>query len=195
MNTKKFFIIPSIILLVSIITSIIAFQQTKQLNNGYIYIDDTQVEIIFDGEYFLLLGNLGNYSDTITLENQTDSVLITIFDVDEVIIREYNLKVNKAGSNYNQSIILSMISTDKNDVDNLEEHLLTIYLEKGEVYEFSLEQTENHPDSEEIDVVFVNIPEHILNMKNIMESISFTTGIFTIISFLTILAILYVKKE
>lgn len=195
MNIKKFFIIPSIILLVTIITSFIAFQQTSQLEKGYIYTDEAQSEIFFEGEYFLLLGNLGDYSDTITLRNQTEGVLITIFDIDEVIIKEYNLKVFKQGSNYNQNIIVSMISTDKNDVDYLEEHLLTVSLEEGETYEFSLEQTENHPDSEEVDVVFVNTPEHILNMKNIMESISFTSGIFTIISFLTILAILYVKKE
>ena len=172
-----------------------AFQQISQLEKGYIYIDETQKEIVFDGEYFLLLGNLGYESDTISLKSQPDGVLITIFDNEDIIIREYKLKVYKQGSSYEESIVESITSSEKNDVDYLEEHLLTIILEEGETYTFLLEQTENHPDSEEIDIVFVNTPEHIVNMKNIMEGISFSSGIFTIISFLTILAILYVKKE
>lgn len=172
-----------------------AFQQISQLEEGYIYIDEIQKEVVFEGEYFLLLGNLGYESDTISLENQPDGVLITIFDNEDVIIREYKLIVSKQGLNYDQSIVESIISSEKNDVDYLEEHLLTIILERGETYTFLLEQTENHTDSDEIDIVFVNQPEHILNMKNIMEGISFSSGIFTIISFLTILAILYVKKE
>lgn len=194
MRVKLLFLIPIFLIIVSIFTSVVAYQKTNELNDGYIYVDDSEFEVLIDGEYFLLIGNLGLVSDTVILQNETGHVLITIFDESDNIIKEYRMFITEDGVNHDSALINSIDDDNEIDVDFITDHMLTIELEEGKMYTISLVQTENHDDSEQIDIVFVNLPEEVVNMKNIMESVSFTTGVFAVISLLTILAILYVRR-
>ncbi len=68
-------------------------------------------------------------------------------------------------------------------------------LEEGETYETILTKTSNNVDEEEIDLVLVILPEHLINMKDLNEGISFSTLVFAGLSGFTILMFLFVKKD
>lgn len=192
---KKLLFIPLFLIIVSISASFVAFLQSNQLNNGYLYVDDTQKEVVFEGEYFLLVGNLGQESEFITITNQSDGVLLTVYNLEEEIIMEHLLVVNKKNEVYDADIITSVISTEMNDVDELDESLLVVSLEQDSIYEIMQSRTENHNSDEDLDLVFVNIDEGVYRTKKIMENVSFTTGIFTILSIVTIASIWFIKKD
>lgn len=195
MKTKRIYLIPIIVSLVAILASIVAFQKSSELDQGTLYLDGNPKEIVFDGEYYLLLGNLGQVSETISIVDVAEGVLITVYDVNDEIWMQYTMMFFEENSTYDSSIINSINVTEKNDVDEITEHLLTLNLEKGKSYVFTLEQTENHINQEDIDAVFVNVPEQIINMKSLMENVAYTSGIFAILSLLTIWAVKYVKKD
>ena len=194
MRYRKLFILPIVLLIVFIITSIIAFNTTEKLNQGYVFIDEGEEDIVYDGDYFLLVGNLGLEIMTVTLSEATDGVNIKFYDINDQLLQEYVIEINLIGESFDSTIITSINTTEKIEVDSVEEHLLVIKLDSTKDYHLDVRTISNLSD-EDIGVVFANLPEQHVNMKSLMESVSFTTLVFTVISFLTILAIMYVKRD
>ncbi len=77
----------------------------------------------------------------------------------------------------------------------MEDYLFRLNLEADQIYEFSIERVDENPDENKLDIVLVNLPENILNMKGLMESIAFTTIVFSIVSGFTIIALFFIKKR
>ena len=195
MKRKIVYFVPIFLVIISIITSLTAFAYSKSLENGYIYVNDEPSYISIDGEYFAIIGNLGEESTFITVDSLNQQLIISIYDSNKIITREYNLVIKKVGDDYSNDIINDYIGTTLINIDDIEEYIFTLDLEEDETYETVLTTTVNNVDDDQIDLVLINIPEHMLNMKNLNEGISFTTLVFAGLYGFTLLIILYVKKD
>ena len=195
MTKKIVYLVPVFLIIISIITSIIAFVYSEKLENGYIYIDENTVNITVEGEYFAIVGNLGDTSSFISVDSLSTELIITIYDSDRVITREYTIKVKKENTEYSSDIIKEFIGTELISIEDIDDYIFKLDLEDNETYDTVLSKTSNNVDEEEIDLVFINIPEHLLNMKNLNEGIAFTTLVFAAVSGISILVILWVKKD
>ncbi|PKK95396.1 MAG: hypothetical protein CVV60_01465 [Tenericutes bacterium HGW-Tenericutes-5] len=193
MKLKKFIFVPVILIIVSIITSIIAFRQTQKLNDGYIYINDNQYIPVYSGEYFAILGNIQDEEYYISIESLDEHLKIVTYDTSENIVREFQLIIKEKDQIYDKQIVKSVISNEKVIIDEMEDYLFLVYLDMGVNYSFGLSRVDL--DGEKLNVALVNIPENIYNLKSLMESVSFTTLIFAIVSGFTIVAIYFIKRR
>jgi len=182
-------------LIVSIVTSIIAFQQAEKLELGQIYIGNSIKKVFYEGEYFAIVGNIDYDTYYLSIESTSNGINISTYSTDEEIQKTYHLVVNKQGEPYDPSIVVSIISSEIVDVDDMEDYLFRLNLEADQIYEFSIERVDENPDENKLDIVLVNLPENILNMKGLMESIAFTTIVFSIVSGFTIIALFFIKKR
>lgn len=194
-NYKKLFLIPLFLIVISIGTSIIAFNYSSRLELGYLYQNHDQVDVVYEGEYFAVITGLGDVAYEIEAESLSDYLLLTIYDDEENIIKEYSIIIKIQNQNYDSSIITNILSQDRIIIDEMEDYLFEVYLNNNITYEFLVNEIENNLDDDSISVVLVNIPENLWNMKSLNESISFTTLVFSIISGVTILAIIYIRKD
>ena len=195
MTKKIIYFVPVFLVIISIITSLVAFAYSKKLENGYIYVNNNPSYITYEGEYFAIVGNLGDKSSFISVDSLNQQLLITIYDSNEIITREYTFEVKIENSTYSSDIVTDYIGTDLLNIDDIEDYIFTMDLEEGETYETILTKTSNNVDEEEIDLVLVILPEHLINMKDLNEGISFSTLVFAGLSGFTILMFLFVKKD
>ena len=195
MKFKYLFFIPVFMLLISIITSIFAFRYSKLLEKGYINVNNQEVEVNFDGEYFVVLGNLNDLATDIEVNSSDEYIRITTYDEEDNVLKDFNLIIKEKDKNYDSSIVEKVIPNEPVTINEMEDYLFYVSLEKNKIYEISRIQTEFNVDEEYLDLVLVNIPERLFNMKNLNESISFTTLVFAIISGLSLLGIAFIKKD
>ena len=193
MKLRKFIFLPVILIIVSIITSVIAFQQSQKLDDGYIYVNDNQYIPIYPGEYFAILGNILDEEYYVSIESLDDYLEIVTYDTSENIVREFHLVIKENNQAYDQQIVTSVISNEKVIIDEMEDYLFFVNLDIGVNYSFNLSRIDF--DGEKLNIALVNIPENIFNLKSLMESVSFTTLIFAIISGFTIVAIYFIKRR
>jgi hypothetical protein len=195
MTKKIIYFVPVFLVIISIITSLVAFAYSKKLENGYIYVNNNPSYVTYEGEYFAIVGNLGDESSFISVDSLNQQLLITIYDSNEIITREYTLEVKIENTTYSSDIVTDYIGTDLLNIDDIEDYIFTMDLEEGETYETILTKTSNNVDEEEIDLVLVILPEHLINMKDLNEGISFSTLVFAGLSGFTILMFIFVKKD
>jgi len=193
MKLKKFVFLPIILIIISIITSIIAFQQTQKLEDGYIYVNDNQFTPIYAGEYFAIIGNILDEEYYIAIESLDEYLKITTYDTLENVVREFQLVIKEVDQNYDKQIVTSVISNEKVIIDEMDDYLFFVNLDMGNNYFFSMSRVDF--DGEKLNIALVNIPENVYNLKSLMESVSFTTLIFATISGFTIVAIYFIKKR
>ncbi|MFO7969282.1 MAG: hypothetical protein ACQERX_00765 [Bacillota bacterium] len=195
MKFRHLFFIPLIMILISVATSIIAFRYSKTLEQGYIKINQQETDVVFDGEYFVVLGNLSDSETFIEVESTEDDIEITTYDEENNIIKDFQVIIKEKDQPYDNSIIKKVFSDDLILIDEMEDYLFYVELEEDKTYEFSMTQTDSNNDNQYLDLVLVNLPEHLYNMKDLNEGISFTTLVFAVLSGLTLLGIAYIKKE
>lgn len=188
------YLVPIFLVIISIIASLIAFSYNRKLDYGYIDVANQAVTASYEGDYFTVLGNIGESASYISVESLSNHVLISIYNSDKIIIKEYTFEIKKQGGNYSQEIINNVIGSDLVSFDELNDYIFRVDLEENVTYEMSFLKTSNNLDDDEIDLILVNIPDHLLNMKNLNEGIAFTTMIFAIISGITILIFVLFKK-
>ncbi len=194
LKTKKILIIPIILILISIITSIIAFQQSKKLELGDLYIDNQEETTTYAGEYFSVIGSIDYDAYYISVESLDNYLKIVTYDEFEDVQKEFSLVINEKNQEYNTDIISFLVSDEIVYIDTMEEYLFKVNLEANKTYSFEFERLDNNPDTNNISIVLVNMPENIYNMKTLMESVSFTTLVFAVVSAFTIVAIYFIKK-
>lgn len=194
MKLTKLWFIPIILIIVSITSSIIAFDQGNKLNLGYIYIDGQPKEIIYEGEYLGILGNTGE-AYKIKAESLSDFLSIVTYDTNSDVLDEYKLLISINNGNHDSSLITSTVSDQAVIIDEMEDYLFTVNLKKDNTYIFDLQTIDDNPDTEDIDLALANIPENVYNLKSLMEGVSFTTLIFALLSVITIGSIIYIKKN
>ena len=195
MTKKIVYSVPVLLVIISIITSLIAFDYNKNLENGFIYVNNNTSDVVFEGEYYSIIGNLGDNSAFVTVESLSEHLLIAIYDQNETIIKEYTLIIKEEDKVYSNTIINEVIGSIPINLDENDEYIFTLNLEKDKTYETILTKTSNNIEDEEIDLALINIPEHLLNMKSLNESISFATLVFAVLSGGTILVFLFMNKE
>jgi len=195
MKIKKVIWIPILMVFISIITSIIAFQQSEKLELGQIYVGNSSKKIFYEGEYFSIIGNIDFDSYYLSIDSTSNGIIITTHSIEEEVQKTYNLIVKKQDGLYDESIVVSILSNEVIFIDDMEDYLFRLYLEADQYYDFSFERTDENPDDNQLDIALINLPENILNMKGIMESISFTTVVFAIISGLSIIGLYFIKKR
>ena len=194
MKLVKLWIIPIILIIISIISSIIAFNQGNKLNLGYLYIDGQPKNIIYEGEYLGILGNTGE-AYKIKVESQSDFLNIITYDTNSDVLDEYKLLISMDSENHDSSLITSTVSDQAVIIDEMEDYLFIVNLKKDNTYIFDLQTINDNPDTEDIDLALANIPENVFNLKTLMEGVSFTTLIFALLSTITIGSIIYIKKN
>ena len=194
MKLMKLWFIPIILIIVSITSSIIAFDQGNKLNLGYLYIDGQPKEIIYEGEYLGILGNTGE-AYKIKAESLSDFLSIVTYDTNSDVLDEYKLLISINNGNHDSSLITSTVSDQAVIIDEMEDYLFTVNLKKDNTYIFDLQTIDDNPDTEDIDLALANIPENVYNLKSLMEGVSFTTLIFALLSVITIGSIIYIKKN
>lgn len=195
MPRKKLLLIPLILIIISIITSIIAFQKNNELELGNLYVDDGLVKTSYEGEYFAVIGNIDYDSYFISVSSLSNYLKITTYDIEENIQKEYSLVIKEKNQNYDSDIVASLVSVNKVEIDNMDDYLFRVNLNADVEYDLIQTRIDDNPDSNSINIVLVNMPESIYNMKTLMESVSFTTAIFAVVSGITILAIYFIKKD
>ncbi|MGD9964113.1 MAG: hypothetical protein AB7E16_02405 [Candidatus Izemoplasmatales bacterium] len=194
MKLTKLWFIPIILIIVSITSSIIAFDQGNKLNLGYLYIDGKPKEIIYEGEYLGILGNTGE-AYKIKAESLSDFLRIVTYDTNSNVLDEYKLLISINNGNHDSSLITTTVSDQAVVIDEMEDYLFTVNLKKDNTYVFDLQTINDNPDTEDIDLALANIPENVYNLKSLMEGVSFTTLIFALLSTITIGSIIYIKKN
>ncbi len=192
---RLFWLVPIIMFIVSIVTSIIAFSYTGKLEQGYLYQNHDSVAVTYEGEYFAVVSGLGEEAYEVQMTSLNDYLLLSVYDSEGMIIKEYQIIIKVYEDSYNPQIISTLLSTDRIVIDDLEDYLFRVELSSENIYDYKVIKTANNVDEEMINIILVNIPEQLFNMKNLNESISFTTLVFGIISALTILALYYIRKE
>ena len=193
MKLKKFIFLPIILVIVSILTSIIAFNQSNKLDKGYIYVDENQYTPVYAGEYFAIIGNLMDEEYYIRIESLDDFLSISTYDLSSNLIREFEMLITEEGSEYNKDIVISTLSEEMIIIDEMEDYLFFVNLEINKNYSFNLSRVDS--DGDKLNIALVNIPENIYNLKSLMESVSFTTLVFAAISGLTIIAIYFISRR
>jgi len=194
MKLTKLWFIPIILIIISIASSIIAFDQGNKLNLGYLYIDGQPKEIIYEGEYLGILGNTGE-AYKIKAESLSDFLSIVTYDTNSDVLDEYKLLISINNGSHDSSLITSTVSDQAVIIDEMEDYLFTVNLKKDNTYIFDLQTIDDNPDTEDIDLALANIPENVYNLKSLMEGVSFTTLIFALLSVITIGSIIYIKKN
>ncbi|MDY0317830.1 MAG: hypothetical protein RBQ64_04535 [Candidatus Izemoplasmatales bacterium] len=193
MKLKKFIFLPIILVIVSIFTSIIAFNQSNKLDKGYIYVDENQYTPVYAGEYFAIIGNLMDEEYYIRIESLDDFLSISTYDLSSNLIREFEMLITEEGSEYNRDIVISTLSEEMIIIDEMEDYLFFVNLEINKNYSFNLSRVDS--DGDKLNIALVNIPENIYNLKSLMESVSFTTLVFAAISGFTIIAIHFIRRR
>lgn len=195
MKIKRLFLVPALLLIISIVTSIIAFQNTKKLEAGYLYFSESQGTAAYDGEYFAIIGNLKDTDYYIRVESTVDFIYISTLDQSENIMKDFTITIAKQNQTYDSSIITNVLTTTPVIIDNLDDYIFTVSLDANTIYDLNVTQTSENNDPEFMDLILVNLPEQFVNMKSLNESVAFSSFIFSILSFGTILAIYYIKKD
>lgn len=195
MKRKKLFIVPLVLIIIAISASIIAFVNSDKLEDGYLYVENNPQNVVFEGDYLGLVANLGSDSEFIQVVSLDDGVHISVYDYEEEYLKDYILIINEVGEPYSKAIISENENVSIMAIEEIDEYLFKAYLEKGKIYDLNIIEGLNNPSDDPVDVVLVNLPENILNMKSITESISFSSGVFALISLFTIFALIYVSKE
>ena len=115
--------------------------------------------------------------------------------MDNLVLDKYHLTVSYDHEAHHPELVSSTVENQKLLIDEIDEYLFVLDLEEDQSYDFQLEVIESDPHTDDIDIVFANIPEHILNLKSLMEGVAFSTLIFTVISTITIAAIIFIRKN
>jgi len=194
MKFNKFFILPIVFLIITIITSILAFSYDAKLENGYFYSSELQKEIVIEGEYFAVFGNLGQESQTISLVDMSDGIHITIKDGFDVILKDYMLVIKEYQHFYDPSIISSINEEPDLQIDNLDGYLFTVNLESLTTYQVNLSETVDNIDEDQIEIVLVNISEELLLTKTIYEIVSYTSLVLFVVSSIVVSTIIYKRR-
>jgi hypothetical protein len=195
MPRKKLLLIPLILIIISVITSIIAFQKNAELELGNIYVEDGLAKTTYGGEYFAVIGSIDYDAYYMSVSSLSNHLKITTYDSEENIQKEFLIVIKEKDQEYDSDIVTSLVSLNKVEIDNMEDYLFRVNLEAGVEYELSQTRIDDNPDTNNIDVVLVNMPENIYNMKTLMESVSFTTAVFAVVSGVTLLAIYFIRKD
>lgn len=194
MKIRKFWFIPMILIIVSIVSSIVAFHQSNLLNLGYLYVDEEAKTTVYEGEYVAIIGNTSDaYYMSVSL--QDDFIELVTYGINNTILDKYHITISKDGTNHDASMVSSNVDNDILRIDEMDEYAFIFNLEKNETYIIDMEVTHNDPFTDDIDLVLVHIPEHIYNLKTLMEGLAVSTLIFAIISTLTIASILFFKRD
>jgi hypothetical protein len=167
------------------------------LDQGYHYIDNDIVTPAYSGTYQAIFGNIEEEAIYINIQATIDFIEIRLLDQNEALVKKYYLSINNvySSSTLDQALIKTTFTADNLVIDDLEETLLEIELEKGEMYNMNLMLVENNGEEEDIDLVFYYLNEDLLSRKSIYENLAFTTMIFAIISGGTILSAKILKKD
>ncbi|AUD65940.1 hypothetical protein BK011_09675 [Tenericutes bacterium MZ-XQ] len=194
MKIKKLWIIPMVLIVVSVIASVIAFNQTKRLEYGYLYVNNEPKTTVYEGEYVAIIGQTGvaSYIEVSLLDEYVE--IITYRD-NYVMLDRYHLQISYDGINHEKALVKSLMENEKVLIDEMSEYLVILDLKKNHVYHMMLEVIDDDPFTDDIDIVFVNLPEHVYNLKTLMEGIAVTTLVFTVISSITIVTIIILKKD
>lgn len=195
MKLKKFAAVPIILIIISVITSIIAFQQDKLLEQGYLYVDGQDKSTIYGADYIAILGNIEIEAYYISVESLDEYLYIVTYDNEENILKEFALIIRKKDEIYSSTIVKETISNEMVVIDEMDDYLFTVTLDGNSTYAISLNRLDDNLDTTNINVALVYIPEDIYNLKSIMENVAFTTLVFALVSAITIVAIYFVKRR
>lgn len=181
MKTLKLFIIPFVLLLIIIVSSILSFNYSKDLELGYLNIEDESPEVVYTGDYFAIVGNLGEIPHTISVASNEDGIQIEMYDNQDAKVKDYTVVVKEENSPYNQEIVDSILSSEKVVIDDLDEYPFTLKLDKNKIYDFSIIRNYD-VDNEDIDVLLINLNDEIATAQSISEMITYIAAIFAFIS-------------
>ena len=195
MKLKWFTIVPIVLIITSIISSLIAFNQNGRLNQGYLYLDNSDKTTIYEGEYFAIIGNIDDKAHFIEGHSLESYYLVSLYDINEILLAEYKVEISLNGQTYNSAIFTFSLSENKIVIDEMSDYLFKVNLQKESSYHLGLSELSNPANLTEIDIALVHIPSDVLGLKSIMESVAYTTLIFSIVSAFTILGIYYIKKR
>jgi hypothetical protein len=195
MKLKKFIPVPIILLVISIITSIIAFQQDKLLEHGYLYVDGQDKSTFYGADYIAILGNIEIEAYYISVESLDQYLYIVTYDNEENILKEFALIIRKKDEIYSPTIVKETISSEMVVIDDMDDYLFTVTLDENSTYAISLNRLDENLDTTNINVALVYIPEDVYNLKSIMENVAFTTLVFALVSAITIVAVYFVKRN
>ncbi|HQN74786.1 MAG TPA: hypothetical protein PK160_01980 [Bacillota bacterium] len=195
MKLKWFTIVPIVLIIASIISSIIAFNQNGRLNQGYLYLDNLDKTTIYEGEYFAIIGNIDEKAHFIEGHSLENYYLVALYDVNEILLAEYKVEISLKDQTYNSTIFTFSLSENKIVIDEMNDYLFKVNLQKDSTYHLGLSELSNPGNLHDIDIALVHISSDVLSLKSIMESVAYTTLIFSIVSALTILGIYYIKKR
>jgi len=179
---------------VAIITSIIAFNRTEILEEGYIYSSSEEKIIVYEGDYYAILGNLGEQDYSVTINPMDEYIQLTIYNEEEVITKDYKVEILDENNVHVNSFLIDYLENEKNIIDELDSYIFTTNFKENEQVNLVITTLPDNIDEETIDIALVHISEPDLNMKSLMESVAFTTGVFGVLSLFTIFIYVYVKK-
>ncbi len=194
MKFKLLFLIPIVMFFVAIITSIIAFNRTEILEEGYIYSSSEEKIIVYEGDYYAILGNLGEEDYSVTINPMDEYIQLTIYNEEEVITKDYKVEILDENNVHVNSFLIDYLENEKNIIDELDSYIFTTNFKENEQVNLVITTLPDNIDEETIDIALVHISEPDLNMKSLMESVAFTTGVFGVLSLFTIFIYVYVKK-
>lgn len=192
-------LLPVLLLIISLISSIIAFNYSKLTDETYIYIENESIVPAYTGEYFAIIGNLTDDAykikvETNPIENNTSaSYNIEILDEADNTLEKYLLIISDNAMNHVSESVT--VQVEEGILFELEEYIIKLDLNKDTTYILELQEIENNTEKDEIDLAFFHLNNEYYDRQDLFEGISFTTFIFALLSGLTILAIIFTKKE
>lgn len=194
-NPKKFLIVPVILIVIAIITSIIGFQYSKLIEEGYIRLsNDESIVVERAGDYDLLLGGI-DY-DIVYLSTSLDDtgVMIHYYDSAQTEVLTVLVVIEDELGDFDSTIVTRHIGSRIQEFDTLDDYAFTLKLESA-TYNIKIINDPSDSSLIDYDMIIFNIPEQYFNMNSLMNVVSFSSLAFAVMSFITIGIIIYLKRN
>lgn len=195
MTFRKIFIIPLVLVLISIVTIFLSFNIAKKIEDGYIYIGENDETPLYTGTHNALIGNISENDKYISTTQTPNGIKITIYDNSKEITKDYIFTPKVNGESYDSTIFIDFEPTEITEIKYLDNYIFQTDLNNSKIYDYTFVKTLDNVDTESMDLILFNIPDDMLSSKTLYETLSFTTLILSGFSFFTIMVAMYIKKS
>ena len=185
-------ILPFFLLLLSLISSMIAFDYTEKLEESFIYANNTPETPMFTGTYYTIVGNLPENSYNYQTTKTDVGYELVILDDQDEILQHVLFTITEDGI-VNPDVV-SGFQTDVTPGE-LDGYLFDLELNNSKSYTFNVTIIENNTDSDEIDLAFFNMDNDLFHNQDLWEGISSTTFIFALLAGFTIIGAFVIRKR
>jgi hypothetical protein len=170
----------------------IAYNYSTQLEESFLYANNTPEKPQFTGTYYSIVGNLPDDAVLFQTTLVDDGYELVILNSSDEVLEKILFTIAVDGETDPTIVTESQTNVVPGELDG---YLFDLELEDSKSYTINVIVIENNTDTDEIDLAFFNLENHLYNSQDLWEGISTTTFIFALLAGFTVLGIFVTKKR